>query len=299
MNAPFPEVHADKPLTVLVTGPTSTGIGATTLTSLARSGPEALILAGRTPSKFQSVIDEIKRIDSSIKVVVVKLDLASLAATRQAAQDVLSNTDIPRIDVLVNNAGIMCAPFEKTADGIESHFHANHVGHFLFTNLLMPKLRAAPEPVIVNVTSSGHRFGTGDFSDYNFEKRPFTEWDAYGQSKCANVLFTQSLVERGFRSLAVHPGYVGTDLHKFLTDELMNELLRRISLDPGYDPLGEKKDLAQGSSTQLVAALDPAVPNGAYLRDCQLYPPLREAVDKENARKLWELSCKLVGESFA
>ncbi|EJD36253.1 NAD(P)-binding protein [Auricularia subglabra TFB-10046 SS5] len=230
----------------VVTGPSPTGIGASTLTSLAQGHPAALVLAGRTPSKFQSVVDEIKAIDANIKVVSVTLDLASIASTRAAAHAILEHPDIPRVDVLINNAGIMATPFALTADGIESQFHADHVGHFLLTNLLLPKLRAAPAPVIVNLTSSGHRFGWGDFEDYNFERRPYNGWDATRD----------------------------------------------------FEAVDFQKNLAQGCSTTLVAALDPAVPNGAYLNDCQVYAPSPESVDLKKAEALWALSDKLVGESF-
>ncbi|KZV81040.1 NAD(P)-binding protein [Exidia glandulosa HHB12029] len=285
----------------VVTGPTPTGIGATTLTSLAKAHPSVLVLAGRTPSKFQPVADSIAAIDSKIKVVLVTLDLSSNASVRAAAKTILEHPDVPHIDTLINNAGLMATPFSLTEDGIESQFAACHVGHFLFTNLLLPKLRAAPEPVVVNVTSSGHRMGTGDFSDVNWEKTPYNSWGAYGHSKCANVLFSVSLAERGIKSVAPHPGWVKTDLGRHLTEDLGNELFTKIvSSIPNFEPLNFEKNLDQGCSTTLVAALDPAVPNATYLRDCQVARDVAAfAVDKANAAKLWELSNKLTGENFA
>lgn len=193
-------------VTVVVTGPSAGGIGGATLTALAKGHPQALVLAGRTPSKFQSIVDDIKKTDPNIKVVLLKLDLSSIAAARKAGEELLANPDVPHIDVLLNNAGIMGTPFEKTVDGIESQFATCHIGHFIFTNVLMPKLRAAADPVVVNVTSGGHRFGSGDFSDVNFERKAYDTWVAYGNAKCANVLFTVSLSDRGIKSVAVHPG---------------------------------------------------------------------------------------------
>ncbi|KZW02492.1 NAD(P)-binding protein [Exidia glandulosa HHB12029] len=285
----------------VVTGPSATGIGATTLTSLAKAHPAALVLAGRNPATFSSVVDEIKRIDPNIKVVTVVLDLSSLAGTRKAAAELLGNADIPHIDVLINNAGIMATPFAKTADGIESQFHACHIGHWLFTNLLLPKLRAAREPVVVNLTSSGHRFGTGDFDDINFEKKPYNPWAAYGNGKCANVLFSVSLTERGIKSVAVQPGWVGTDLGRHLTDDVFNELLTVwVPNTPNIEAIEYKKTLEEGCSTTLVAALDPKVPAAAYLRDCQVGEDVApQAVDRVNAAKLWEISNALTGETFA
>ncbi|KZV93236.1 putative short-chain dehydrogenase [Exidia glandulosa HHB12029] len=287
----------------VVTGPTPTGIGATTLTSLAKGHPAALVLAGRTPAKFQPVADAISAIDPTIAVVLVKLDLSSLASVRAAAKNILEHPHIPHIDGLINNAGLMATPFGLTEDGIETQFAACHVGHFLFTNLLLPKLQAAPEPVVVNVTSSGHRFGTGDFSDVNWEKTPYDAWRAYGHAKSANILFSVSLAERGIKSVAPHPGWVKTDIVQNMTDDLGLQLFNELGASgaiPNFEPLDFQKNLQQGCATTLVAALDCIVPNAAYMRDCQVARDVAPfAVDKSNAARLWELSNQLTGENFA
>lgn len=194
-----------------MTGPSPKGIGASGLIALAKGHPRALVLAGRTPSAFASVAQQISSIDPAIHVVSVALDLSSLASVRAAATELLANADIPHIDVLINNAGVMACPYSLTADGIEMQFGTNHIGHFLFTSLLMPKLLKASEPRVVNLSSSGHRFGRLEqYEDYNWEKTPYNAWSAYGQSKLANVLFTNELARRfgtrGLKAYSVHPG---------------------------------------------------------------------------------------------
>lgn len=178
--------------------------------SLARAAPSTLILAGRSEDKIRPIIDQIQSIDSSIHVIFQMLDLSSLDSVRQAADSILKNSDVPKIDVFINNAAVMACPYSKTIDGIESQFATNHIGPFLFTNLLMPKILAAGlGSRIVNVSSSAHGFGTGDYSDYNSEKG-YNEFIAYGQSKLGNVLFTKSLAtklgSRGIQTYSLNPG---------------------------------------------------------------------------------------------
>ncbi|KAH7101574.1 NAD(P)-binding protein [Auriculariales sp. MPI-PUGE-AT-0066] len=289
----------------LLTGPTAGTIGAAVLLALAKGSPAGLILAGRTLSKFQSVADEIKQLDPSVKVFVVTLDLASLDSVRKAAQDVLDNAEIPRLDVLINNAGIMAQPFSLTMDGIESQFGTNHVGHFLFTNLLMPKLKLAQSgtPSVVNVSSSGHRFFRGDFADPNFKTHSYDIWEAYGQSKAANIIFSKALAARGIRATSLHPGLVrGTQLGSHLSVSnwltFMGKMTCKV-VTRNWEGLAVKTT-AQAAPTVLVAALDLGVPNGAYLYDCQVFPADKRIVD-DGARlagQLWEVSNELVKERF-
>ncbi|KAH7100153.1 NAD(P)-binding protein [Auriculariales sp. MPI-PUGE-AT-0066] len=282
----------------LVTGPNPTGIGATTITSLAKAKPQALILAGRSTAKFQPIVDEVNRIDPSIKVVSVTLDLSSQASVRQAAKDILENADVPRIDTIINNAAVMACPLDYTAEGIELQFGTNHIGHFLLTNLLMPKLRASAEPVVVNLTSSGHRFYSS-YDDVNWKTEKYDIWTAYGIAKVANIHFTKSLNERGIRAIAVHPGWVMSDLARHVDQSGLGTFLERAQATSDFDPLDFQKNLAQGCSSTLVAALDPAVSNGAYMRDCQVAVPAPFANDASLPPKLWKLSNELVGERFA
>ena len=205
---------------VLTTGVTQGGLGATFVETIAQYNPRLLILAGRSAEKVSATTQAIKSHASSSEVEVrfLPLDLSSQAAVRAAAEKVLSWADVPHVDVLVNSAGIMAGPYRTTAEGIENQFGSNHIGHFLFTNLLIPKLLLAPSPRVVCVASDGHRFSGVRFSDVNFQDgKVYEQWTAYGQSKTANILFARALAEklgaRGLRAYSLHPGVAfGTSL---------------------------------------------------------------------------------------
>jgi len=227
-----------------VTGPTAGSIGAAVLLALAKGEPAALIIAGRTPSKFQTVIDEIARDYPAVKVVTVVLDLSSQESVRTAARQIMENDEIPRIDVLINNAGPSASLPRESAEltpkdrnhgstiwhdegwnrksvWCQPHWvrgvclyrptlaHARSLfSHFLFTNLLLPKLRLTinAQPTVVNTSSAGHRMFPGNFDDANWQKRGYNIWVAYGSGKAANIVFSKALEKRGIRSVALHPG---------------------------------------------------------------------------------------------
>ncbi|KAJ4312429.1 hypothetical protein N0V94_007449 [Neodidymelliopsis sp. IMI 364377] len=149
---------------VLTTGVTQGGLGATFVETIAHHKPSLLILAGRSTAKTLATASQIYKI-SNVETRILPLDLASQSNIRAAAQTVLNWPDVPHIDVLVNSAGVMAGPYSTTEDGIEWQFGANHIGHFLLANLLMPKLLAAPAARIVSVASDGHRFSGVRFSD--------------------------------------------------------------------------------------------------------------------------------------
>jgi NAD(P)-dependent dehydrogenase (short-subunit alcohol dehydrogenase family) len=204
---------------ILTTGVTQGGLGATFVEEVAKYKPALLILAGRSRSKVQATADKIYANPDSanVKVRVLILDLASQQQIREAAKEVLAYPE-DHIDVLVNSAGTMAGPYRTTADGIENQFGSNHIGHFLFTNLIMPKVLASNRPTIVNVSSNGHRFGGIRFDDVNFGNgKAYNQWEAYGQSKTANILFSKALAQRlgsrGLRAYSLHPGStLGTSL---------------------------------------------------------------------------------------
>ncbi|KZV99685.1 NAD(P)-binding protein [Exidia glandulosa HHB12029] len=286
----------------VVTGPSPKGIGAAGLLALAKAQPKALVLAGRTPSAFASVAQQITSIDASIYVLSVTLDLSSLASVRSAAQQIVQDANIPHIDVLINNAGVMACPLERTVDGLEMQFGTNHIGHFLFTSLLMPKLLKASEPRVVNVTSSGHRFANVPvlLDDPNWEKTPYNIWVGYGQSKLANILFSKELARRfpAVKAYSAHPGSVGTDLGRHLTQEALTDVYQRMAAEPYFEN-AEMKTLEAGCSTTLVAALTPAseMENGAYFADCQVAVP-KDTATNATATKLWELSENIIEQPF-
>ncbi|KZV80926.1 putative short-chain dehydrogenase [Exidia glandulosa HHB12029] len=284
----------------LVTGSSPGSLGEATVLALARGRPAKIILVGRTPAKYEPVTAAVRAIDSSIEVRTYGIDFASLESVREGAPKII--TDNEKIDVLINNAGVSGLPYGKTAEGIETTFATNHVGPFLFTNMLMRLLLKSDSPRIVNLTSGAHSQGTGDYDDYNWEKRKFEWFKVYGETKLANIHFTQYLASalgpRGVISLSVHPGTIwGTGLGTTLPQE------EKTAIHNYVESLGVvPKTLAQGASTTLVAALDPALKehNGAYLADCQVAPTLCPAAQQADLpEKLWRLSETLVNETFA
>ncbi|PVH86419.1 NAD(P)-binding protein [Cadophora sp. DSE1049] len=297
----FPEQVSGK--SFAITGASVGGIGAHVAYCLAAAHPATIILLGRNEAKVSPVVEKIQQISPSTKVQFVKVDLASTASVRAAAAEV--GKSVAKIDVLINNAGIMGPKFSLTPDGVESQFGANHIGHFLLTNILMPQLEAADKGSrVVNVSSLLYQFSPVRFDDYNFSNgATFNTWEAYGQSKTANILFSVALAEKlaskGVKSYSIHPGNIqDTNLSA--------------TIDPSEWPIvgamfGEKsvelpkaKTIEQGSSTTLVAALDPKLDSvsGAFLDDCKPSKALEYASSLDNAEKLWALSEKIVGEKF-
>lgn len=264
---------------------------------------KALILAGRSEARVKPVVDAARAFQSGTNVVFLQLDLASLASVRAAAHKILADASIPRLDILINNAGISGAEYRTTSDGIEEMFAVCHVGHWLLTSLLMPKLVAAPEPRVVNLTSTGHNYWDGVFEDYNFQRadRPYSHTLAYGQAKAANIVFTKALVQRfgdrGLKAYSVQPGWVETNLTSSWSPEQLQTAFAAAQAS-GLE-FGEKpKTLEQGCSTTLVAALDPNVPNGAYLDDCKVRQTSERTQDPALPDLLWQLTEKIVGEKF-
>jgi NAD(P)-dependent dehydrogenase (short-subunit alcohol dehydrogenase family) len=218
---------------VVITGVSPNSIGQTLSINIAKQQPKLLILASRTASKLDAVVSEIKKEAPEASVETVIMDLSSQASVTKATATIAKLVD--RIDMLINNAAVVDSELRYTAEGIEMQFGVGHIGHFLFTNQLMPLLEASAKASengatrIINVSSEGHRLGPVRFSDYNFEGKlvpedeqsprkearlkegqQYSVWLAYGQVKSANILFSVGLNKRlgdkGIRSYAVHPG---------------------------------------------------------------------------------------------
>jgi NAD(P)-dependent dehydrogenase (short-subunit alcohol dehydrogenase family) len=157
---------------VLITGVTLGGLGQETARAIAIHAPKLIILAGRTVSKVQDAQDAIKKAAPDTPTRQLILDLASQKKVREAAKEVNSWTDVPTIDIVINNAGIMAQPFQLNEDGIESQFGANHIGHFLFTQLIIGKILASGDGArVVNLSSNGYQMGGVRWNDWNFEVR--------------------------------------------------------------------------------------------------------------------------------
>ncbi|HZR83386.1 MAG TPA: SDR family NAD(P)-dependent oxidoreductase [Candidatus Binatia bacterium] len=285
----------------VVTG-ASGGLGLETARALAAAGA-AVVLAARDREKTAAALRALA--DGGIpaaRLATAELDLASLASVRRCAAAILAAH--PRIDLLVNNAGVMATPFGRTADGFEMQLGTNHLGHFLLTCLLAPALVAGAPARVVNLTSQGHVMSDVDWDDPMFERRPYDKWIAYGQSKTANILFTVELERRlgarGVHAYAVHPGMILTDLGRHLTHEDYAALAEMAKSAPGGG-LPPFKSIPAGAATTVWAATARELEGqgGSYLADCAVSDEHAPWVtDAEAARRLWELSQRLVGESF-
>jgi NAD(P)-dependent dehydrogenase (short-subunit alcohol dehydrogenase family) len=285
----------------VVTGATG-GLGYETALALARAGADVLV-TGRNAEKGRVAIEQIKRAVPSAKVRFAMLDLASLASIRAFAASMLANGR--PLDLVINNAGVMDLPTRRlTEDGFELQFGTNHLSHFALTALLLPLLRKAQAPRVVNVSSLAHRGGKIDFSNLQAERK-YNSWAAYQQSKLANLLFTFELQRRsdaygwGLMSNAAHPGYARTEL---IPNGPGTGGLKGI----GMKVLGSfmSHSAAAGALPTLFAATSPeAAPNGYYgpngfyelkglVAPAQVFP---QAKDEAVARKLWEVSEQLTG----
>jgi len=273
--------------TVLVTG-ASSGIGRATAIGLAAEGAH-LLLVGRTPERCEETLAEIRRRTGRDDAVMLRADLSSLKEVRRLAEEILARAD--RLHVLLNNAGVTLLRRETTVDGFEATFATNHLAYFLLTGLLLPRLRESAPARIVNVASHVHRFGRLDLDDLQNERR-YGAMRVYGQSKAANILFTQELARRiaGSRvtANALHPGGIRSNLGR--SRGPFAEALRRV--------VGLfLKSPEEGARTSLYLACAPEVEgvSGRYFAKCRERMPAAHARDPELARRLWERSEELTG----
>lgn len=293
--------------TAIVTG-ASGGLGAETARALAQQGA-TITLAARNTEKAENVARSVRSSTGNDQVDVMEVELDHLDSVRRFADRYLAVH--PVVSILVNNAGIMACPLGRTGEGYELQFGTNHLGHFLLTCLLVPALRAGAPSRVVSVSSAAHRFSPIVFEDINYERRPYDKWEAYGQSKTANVLFAVELDRRvgraGVRANALHPGAIITELGRHLTAADLEELQSRTPGGKGFD----WKSVEAGAATATWAATAPELEGrgGLYLEDCGIAKPKESrvqqhgyeayAMDPEAAARLWRTSEQLVGQSFA
>ncbi|RBQ74031.1 hypothetical protein FVER14953_09676 [Fusarium verticillioides] len=303
--------------TILTTGVTPNSLGATFILEAASKSPSLLILAGRNASKLQEMSEAITKTNPSIKTRSLVVDLGSLASVRKAAEEVNGWSDVPSIDVVVNNAGVMAIPYTKSVDGYEMQFAICHLGHFLLTNLIMDKILASESPRVVNISSNGHSLGPIRFADPHFsDGELYDQWTAYGQSKTGNMLFSISLAQklgsRGLQSYSVHPGLIlstglGTHLDFASMDADLGTFIkshRERGNSEGWTAI-PPVPVEVGAATHAFAAFDPNIKasNGAYLLEARVADPFVDTVkawarDAIEAEKLWRLSEDLVGQKF-
>ncbi|XP_021928783.1 retinol dehydrogenase 12-like [Zootermopsis nevadensis] len=282
--------------TAIVTG-SNTGIGKFTALDFVKRGAR-VIIACRDTTKGEEAAKDIRKLTENVEgagtVDVVCLNLGSLASVRKCAQDLLRTED--KIHLLVNNAGVMACPQGKTEDGFETQFGVNHLGHFLFTCLLLNRIIRSAPARIVNVSSYGHVWGTMNFDDLNSETS-YSPSKAYAQSKLANVLFTKELARRlqgtGVTTYSLHPGAVKTELQRHLDDSFFKGAQLIMA---GLGKLFFKTP-EEGAQTSIYCSVDEnlADKTGLYYSDCKEKAPSAKACDPESALKLWEVSLKMVG----
>ncbi len=290
----------------LVTGVTS-GLGEVTARELARAGAEVL-LAARNPEKLESTVSALRDEVPTARLVPRELDLADLASVRQAASRA---AELGPLDILVNNAGVMATPETRTRDGFELQLGTNHLGHFALTGLLLDALVASGEARVVTVSSLMARtVRSVTLEDPRAPSGRYRRWNAYGQSKLANLLFTFELDRRvraaglPITAVAAHPGYTETNL----VDNGMNLGRRTVNGAIGIAVTSlVGQDVHQGALPQLRAAVEPGLDGGSYLgpkgplemhgSPGRVRPP-RPATDVALAAGLWELSARATGVSF-
>ena len=290
--------------TVLVTGANS-GLGYESSRALARSGAH-VIMACRNPAKAEAAASAIRSESPEASLELIALDLMSLHSVQQAAERVLQSQ--PRLDVLLNNAGVMAMPYQRTLDGFESQFGTNHLGHFALTARLFPLLARTAGARVVNVSSIMHRLGWMRFDDLAWE-RGYDKWLAYGMSKLSNLLFTYELARRCAQRhvdvtvACAHPGYSSTNLELRPSETEGNKLKR--ALVSIYNPL-IAQPAARGALPQLYAATAPDVQSGDFYgpRVLQLWGAPKKVRSNARSReqtswqRLWEVSDELTGVHF-
>jgi len=274
--------------TVIITG-ANTGIGKETAINLAKRKAR-VILACRDLGRGTRAEKEIKQASKSDEVKFKQLDLASFASIKKFAAEILEEES--RIDILINNAGIMRCPYWKTEDGFEMQFGVNHLGHFLLTNLLLDRIKESPAGRIVIVSSLAHARAKGiNFDDINSENC-YSPGIAYAQSKLANNLFTLALSKRlsgtNVTVNCLHPGVIYTELGRHV------EWWKKIFLLPLVLIM---KTPWQGAQTNIYCAVDEELDgiSGRYFADCKEKEPSPAALDELVAEQLWSLSLKLTG----
>ena len=301
---------------ILVTG-VSAGLGVETARSLAAHGAQ-VVGAARDLNKAEAATAQVRKdaADNGGSFEIVELDLANLKSVRACADKLLAKSE--PFDIIIANAGVMATPLGHTADGFETQFGTNHLGHFVLVNRIAPLIRRGGR--LINLSSSGHRYSNVDLDDPNFERTPYEPFVAYGRSKTANILFAVAFDkrhrDRGVRAAAVHPGGIQTELGRYMDRTRLEDVVKQIDeqLAAEGKPPFQWKTIPQGAATSVWAAVVAPADEigGQYCENCHVGNVVpdevtisvisegvrRYALDPENAEALWKKSEELVGESF-
>lgn len=296
----------------LVTG-VSSGLGVETARALAAHGAE-VVGAARNLAKAAQATGVVRAAAEAGggRFEPVELDLADLSSVRACADRLVQ--DGRQFDIVIANAGVMAPPFGRTADGFETQFGTNYLGHFVLVNRIAPLLRDGGR--LVTLSSAGHRIADVDLGDPNFQRTEYDPWVAYGRSKTAPALFAVEFDRRhrgrGIRAATVHPGGIQTELNRHMTSEAEQAVVDQIdaaNAAAGLPPF-QWKTIAQGAATSVWAAVtaDADAVGGRYCEDCHVAETDNSdgmrggvrsyALDPEHAKALWAKSEELVGERF-
>jgi NAD(P)-dependent dehydrogenase (short-subunit alcohol dehydrogenase family) len=296
---------------VLVTG-ASAGLGVETARVLAAHGAQ-VVGAARDLDKAHGATEQVRtQAANGGSLELVQLDLADLKSVRACADALLA--DGRPFDLIIANAGVMAVPFGHTADGFETQFGTNHLGHFVLVNRLVPLLK--PGARVIALSSAGHRFSDVNLDDPNFEHTEYTPFGAYGRSKTANALFAVEFDRRhkgaGIRAASVHPGGIQTELGRHMTPEVTQQMIDAIDASRSEGvPAFQWKTIPQGAATSVWAAAVASSDEigGRYCEDCHVAEIIDGdelmrggvrpyAIDPDHAKALWAKSEEMVAERF-
>src|SRR5579864_7458535 len=300
---------------ILVTG-VSAGIGVETARSLVAHAAQ-VVGAARDLNKAKAATEQVSKAAAANggSFSLIELDLANLKSVRACADQLLAKGDA--FDVVIANAGVMATPFGHTADGFETQFGTNHLGHFVLVNRIASLLRDGGR--LINLSSAGHRYSNVDLVDPNFERTPYDPMVAYGRSKTANILFAIAFDkrhrDRGLRAAAVHPGGIKTELGRYQDPGRIEKMIDQINQQRAAQGKGpfQWKTIPQGAATSVWAAVVASADEigGQYCEDCHvghivpddLPVAINEgvrgyAIDPKAAEAVWKKSEEMVGESF-
>ncbi|KAJ9134365.1 Short-chain dehydrogenase/reductase family [Pleurostoma richardsiae] len=300
---------------ILVSGTSPGSIGALYCHAIASAKPAMLILAGRTQEKTAQTASTLRGSHPNIKVKELLVDFASFDSVRSAATEVMGWADVSHLDLLVSNAAIMAPPYRKTVDGHEAQWQTNHLGPWLFVNLVMEKVMASESPRVVLVSSDGHRMHPIRWADYDFsDGKTYNKWSAYGQSKTAVCLTAVALAKRlggkGLKVYSLHPGIVVTSNLSRDLDMMDKDLVTFNAADVA---MGNKfmhggltfKTEDEITATHIFASFSEDLNdyNGYYLMDCHVADQWNEevwpwAINRIEAERLWALNEKMLGQEF-
>jgi NAD(P)-dependent dehydrogenase (short-subunit alcohol dehydrogenase family) len=301
---------------ILITG-VSAGLGVETVRSLAAHGAQ-VVGAARDLNKAKAATEQVRRdaANNGGSFELVALDLANLKSVRACADEILAKGE--PFDVVIANAGVMATPFGHTADGFETQFGTNHLGHFVLVNRIASLIRAGGR--LINLSSAGHRYSNVDLEDPNFERTSYEPFVAYGRSKTANILFAVAFDKRhrgrGVRAAAVHPGGIRTELGRYVESGRMEKVINEINQQLAAQGKGpfQWKTIPQGAATSVWAAVVAPADGigGQYCENCHVGEIVPDhvtitaisegvrgyALDAKTAEALWKKSEEIVGESF-